>query len=144
MLHLAVKNDHFTMVKFLVENGISINAEDEGGNTALHFASLNGKKDIVKFLLENGANPAIENKKSQKPIDYSNIKGFNEITELLIKFGSAASEKKSEIVENKPNVATTSTIIDKKTALLDLKELLDAGILNKEKYENKKKKILSS
>ena len=62
----------------------------------------------------------------------------------MIKFGSAASEKKSEIVENKPNVATTSTIIDKKTALLDLKELLDAGILTQEEFEIEKKKILSS
>ena len=132
------------MVKFLLEKGINVNTEDEGGNTALHFASLNGKKDIVKILLENKANPNATNNKSQKPIEYSNSKGFNEITELLLSFGST-DKAQSSVVNTTAATAsqTATTVADKKIALLDLKELLDAGILSVEEFDVEKKKILN-
>jgi ankyrin repeat protein len=145
MLHVAAKSGHLSMLKMLIEKGANINIQDESGNTALHYSAANGKKDAVKFLLEKSADPTIVNVKEQKAIDYSNIKGFNEITALLLKYGLPVN----------PNVQGTSTVSTentaeapkndmaaKKQALLDLKELLDAGILSQEEFDDEKAKIL--
>jgi uncharacterized protein len=131
-------------VKLLIEKGTNINAEDEGGNTALHFAAANGKKDIAKFLLENGAKSDVTNSKEQKPIDYSNIKGFNEITELLVKNGASASTKPmaQAPVEPAKSVSGANDFEAKKKALLELKDLLDMGILTQDEFDGQKKKIL--
>jgi ankyrin repeat protein len=145
LLHVAVKKGHLSLVKLLIENGASINIADESGNTALHYAAANGKKDIVKLLLENHADPSVVNVKEQKAIDYSNIKGYNEITEALLKYSP-----KDIAVAPVPTVQTAASngaapenpMALKKQALLDLKELLDAGILSQEEFDTEKQKIL--
>jgi ankyrin repeat protein len=145
MLHVAAKSGHLSMLKLLIEKGANVNIQDESGNTALHYAAANGKKDAVKFLLEKSADPTIVNIKEQKAIDYSNIKGFNEITELLLKFGpsniSNQPIKDMAPIENNTSPAKND-ITSKKQALLDLKELLDAGILSQEEFDAEKAKIL--
>jgi ankyrin repeat protein len=99
----------------------------------------------VKFLLEKSADPTLVNVKEQKAIDYSNIKGFNEITELLLKFGplSQSNQQVKDVipVENNPE-PNKNDMATKKQALLDLKELLDAGILSQEEFDAEKTKIL--
>lgn len=142
MLHVASKSGHLSMVKLLLENGANVNIQDESGNTALHYASANGKKDIVKHLLENQADASIVNAKEQKAIDYSNIKGFNEITELLLKFSPDNKAKFEPATTAVSSEAPKSDMSSKKQALLDLKELLDAGILSQEEFDEEKSKVL--
>ena len=117
--------------------------QDESGNSALHYAAANGKKDMVKLLLENNADASIVNAKEQKAIDYSNIKGYNEITELLLK-NSPANGTNPAFAKSQEQAATTpqNDMAGKKQALLDLKELLDAGILSQEEFDGEKAKIL--
>lgn len=55
------------IVKFLIINGININATNSFGWTPLHCAALGGHSEIIKFLLENGADPNIRNKKGETP-----------------------------------------------------------------------------
>jgi ankyrin repeat protein len=125
------------MIKLLIERGASINIQDESGNTALHYAAANGKKDAVKFLLDKGADPSIVNIKEQKAIDYSNIKGFNEITALLLN-----TTKVEPTASRNNKVATEGGEFNKKQALLDLKELLDSGVLSQDEFNDEKNKIL--
>ena len=85
------------------------------------------------------------NAKEQKAIDYANIKGFNEITVLLLQYNPATQatfNKPAEtpVTDEKPKLDLSA----KKQALLDLKELLDAGILSQEEFDVEKGKILSS
>lgn len=117
--------------------------QDESGNTALHYAAANGKKDVLKYLLENHADPQLVNVKEQKAIDYSNIKGFNEITALLIQFGSTQGKEAPNTAAPSPVAGNSSAPVDKKKALMDLKDLLDAGILTQEEFDVEKKKILA-
>jgi ankyrin repeat protein len=138
LLHVAVKSGHLSMVKLLLENGASINIQDESGNTPLHYAAANGKKDTVKYLLEKGADTALVNVEEKKAIDYSIVKGFNEITELILK--SATNLPSSE---NKTDSTSSANIGPKKQALLDLKELFDAGVLTQQEFDEQKKKILA-
>ena len=49
----ASKNGHLDVVEYLVDNGANVNAEDD---YALRLASENGHTDIVKYLVDHGAN----------------------------------------------------------------------------------------
>lgn len=108
--------------------------QDESGNTALHYAAAAGKKDIVKYLLEQGADTTVVNAREQKAIDYASIKEFNEIASLLLSHHSPAPQ---------PAASSASGITDMKKALLDLKELLDVGILSEAEFNEQKAKILA-
>lgn len=138
LLHVAAKNGHLSMLKLLLERGANINIQDESGNTALHYAASNGKKDVVKYLLDQHADVAIINTKEQKAIDYASIKGFNEIAALLLSYNSPNATAAPKVAESK----TESSITNKKQALLDLKELLDAGVLSQTEFDDEKAKIL--
>jgi ankyrin repeat protein len=48
----AARSGRLVAVKFLVENGANIHADD---NLALRHAAMNGHLDVVRFLVENGA-----------------------------------------------------------------------------------------
>lgn len=78
LLHKASSNANIELIKFLIENGININAQNNNGNTALFLllqtlfntdknminmikcnillltASTNANIDLIKFLIENG------------------------------------------------------------------------------------------
>jgi len=54
-MHLAVFNNHFGVVQFLIPLGV-VNVRDGDGCTPLHIASGNGNKKIAEILLQNGSN----------------------------------------------------------------------------------------
>lgn len=55
LLHRAVARGNETIVSFLLSHGVSIDATDENGNTALHVASRLGLETIAQVLVEFGA-----------------------------------------------------------------------------------------
>ena len=55
-LFQATRHGHHKKVEHLVRNGISVNSEDNFGNTILLIASQNGSKRLVKIALRYGAN----------------------------------------------------------------------------------------
>ena len=70
------------------------------------------------------------------------IKGFNEITELILKYAPSGTIVTPIYKEEPQKTDSVSSIEGKKKALLDLKELLDAGILTSGEFEAEKSKIL--
>ena len=66
LLHVAAMryDDDVEMIKFLLSQGLNINAKDAWGNTALFYAYSKGNKKIMDFLLRHGANPKIKNNKN--------------------------------------------------------------------------------
>ena len=98
-LHVAASNGRSNVVKYLIEMGADINAEDYyslkevedlsklrrrrnefnphlkpnlvyEGCTPLHYAVLSDDLPTVKLLIEKGADPQAKNKLGHKPIDY--------------------------------------------------------------------------
>lgn len=57
-LMYAASNGHLDMVNLLLGNGVTVNAQDQFGVTALIHAIQDGfHRDVIKTLLENGADP---------------------------------------------------------------------------------------
>ena len=55
-LHFAAQNGNTDVVRFLLENGADIKAQDiKLERAAIHFAAENGSLECVKFLTEHGA-----------------------------------------------------------------------------------------
>jgi len=148
LLHTATKMGYLSLVKQLLDSGATIDKQDATGNTALHYAAAYGKKDVLRYLLSNGSVTDITNVLEQKAIDYSNMQGFNEITALLIDAGAQTDPLKGEpgLPEKKVFTEPLSNMDMgmKKKALFDLKDLLDAGIINQEEFDAEKAKILKN
>ena len=68
-LHYAVESENFTLVNFLLENNVNVNAATFSGNTPLHVAAGRRLKEIVALLMAYGANPAIANGEGDFPSD---------------------------------------------------------------------------
>jgi len=49
-------------VRLLVERGISVDAENSAGRTALHIAAHEGRDEIIEYLLSVGADPALRDR----------------------------------------------------------------------------------
>lgn len=63
LLDEALLVDILETVKFLVENGANIHADDE---SALRTRAQNGHLEVVRFLVDNGANIQTQNETPQK------------------------------------------------------------------------------
>ena len=148
LLHTATKMGYLSLVKQLLDRGATIDKQDASGNTALHYAAAYGKKDVLRYLLSNGAATDIANVLEQKAIDYSNMQGYNEITALLIDFGAQANAVEDGPVspgkKERSEVSVGMDMTLKKQALFDLKDSLDAGIINQEEFDFEKAKILKN
>ena len=59
------------VVKFLIDSGIDINAQDKYGMTALIYASMSAESNIVKLLLSSGADVNIKDNEGKNALDYS-------------------------------------------------------------------------
>ncbi|XP_074076110.1 protein phosphatase 1 regulatory subunit 12C isoform X2 [Macrotis lagotis] len=68
-LHQACIDENLEVVRFLVEEGASVNQADNEGWTPLHVAASCGYLDIAQYLLSHGANIAAVNSDGDLPLD---------------------------------------------------------------------------
>jgi len=80
------------IVRFLVEDGIDVNATNKFKWTALHSAADQGYLEIIEFLLEKGANPNIKDSNGKSPrriavmaSRHNKDKPYDQIIKLLAK-----------------------------------------------------------
>eukprot|EP01126_Amoeba_proteus_P011310 TRINITY_DN14545_c0_g2_i5.p1 TRINITY_DN14545_c0_g2~~TRINITY_DN14545_c0_g2_i5.p1 ORF type:complete len:255 (-),score=62.33 TRINITY_DN14545_c0_g2_i5:95-859(-) len=66
-LHLAAKNGHLEVAKYLLGKGADINRKTKSGETPLHLAAMFGQAIMVRFLLVQGANYNLTNFHKQGP-----------------------------------------------------------------------------
>ena len=58
-LHWAAFGGHLTIVRFLVDEGATVNAESVNGDAPLDVAAGRGHSEVVRFLADNGGVPDI-------------------------------------------------------------------------------------
>ncbi len=56
-LHLATTRNNLTVVKWLIEKGAKVDAQNVIQETPLHFAAIKGYSEIATVLLQHGADP---------------------------------------------------------------------------------------
>ncbi|KAI1311050.1 hypothetical protein EDD11_003557 [Mortierella claussenii] len=64
----ASDGDLAAVKKYIEEEGISIDAQDENGYSALHAAASYAHKDLIKYLLDKGANINIQDPDGDTPL----------------------------------------------------------------------------
>ena len=83
-LHIAARNGHVEVARFLLEKGADIDWRGFFGAPGLHWAAIHGHKPMVEFLLEHGANPALRDQQFNSTALGWALEGkHTEIAELL-------------------------------------------------------------
>jgi len=84
----AAKSGEEQLVKTLLKKGVSVNAEDAEGWTALHQVSVSGHTDIAKFLIQRGAIADAKDVDDWTPLMVASVNGYTDVVKLLIQNGA--------------------------------------------------------
>ena len=89
-LHKAVQKGDTEMVKFLIDNGADVNAQDVNGLTPLYVTAyaVNGNITIAKMLIEKEAIVHAKTKIGCTPLYAASVSGHLEIVKCLIENGA--------------------------------------------------------
>lgn len=88
MMTVAIENDSYECMQYLVDNKIDLEQSDRTGKTPLHVAIINNKKQALIMLLHNNCNPDIQDSDGFTPLHWAvQTKNLN-FVEILIEFGA--------------------------------------------------------
>ncbi|ESA35889.1 glutaminase [Leptolyngbya sp. Heron Island J] len=73
-----------------IARGVSMEAADYDGRTAIHLAAAEGQLKVVKFLLANNVNPNIQDRWGFTPLDDAIRHGHEEVATALKQSGGAS------------------------------------------------------
>jgi hypothetical protein len=97
-LHDAATRGDLATVESIIKTGVSVNARDESGLTALHYASWKGHPRIVKVLLASGAEvDAKEPRNGWTALYVAAREGHEEVTKALLAAGADMNAAKQAI-----------------------------------------------
>ena len=92
-LILAANNDDLEIVRFLLDSGAEIEAQDGYEYTALHRAADQGAARAVGVLLENGADIAKQGNFGRTALHCAATRGHTEVVRLLLNKGADANTR---------------------------------------------------
>jgi ankyrin repeat protein len=72
-----------TAVEEFLDHGVSVDQQDESGNSLLMLAAYHGNLETVKALVRRGADPDLCNVRNQSPIVGALFKGEADIVTVL-------------------------------------------------------------
>ncbi|KAJ6587181.1 hypothetical protein DFH09DRAFT_248520 [Mycena vulgaris] len=86
LLHLASFLGFHTLLGFLVDRGVDLDARDRNGFTALHFAAIAGSRPCVATLVHAGADLEIVNALGKTPQEVAAGEGLFDVNTLDVPF----------------------------------------------------------
>jgi hypothetical protein len=87
-LALAVYNEHFDVVEYLLNKGAETNVRMKNGQSALFIAAYMGKNKMIISLLQHGAIINIEDNVGDTPLHKAAEGGRSAAIKLLIEYGA--------------------------------------------------------
>lgn len=82
-LQHAAWGGQLEVVKYLVERGADVNAENGGGSTALHLAAAYGQLEVVKYLVGQGAIVTATDNRGRTPRSEALVGGHPAVVRYL-------------------------------------------------------------
>lgn len=92
-LHNACKNNLYSIVSTLLDNGAKINIKNKNGYSPLHLATFERNYLIVELLIEHEADINIVDNDNETPLHIAVLYGYIEIVKLLIANGANVNMK---------------------------------------------------
>ncbi|GKZ51259.1 hypothetical protein AbraIFM66951_005306 [Aspergillus brasiliensis] len=90
-LYMAVRHDHFEVVKSLLEYGADTAAVDNKGRSPIHFAAKHSHREVVEVLLNSGADITASDSYGNTPLHCASYSGRHEVVQLLLHSGADIS-----------------------------------------------------
>lgn len=84
----AAAEGDLATVRFLLEQGMSVNEQDQDGRSALSHAAQGGHLDVASLLLEQGANVDAPDQHDYRPLLYAMAKKHVPLVKLLLEHGA--------------------------------------------------------
>ena len=126
LLHVAVKNKSYKIVKYLIENGSNIQSKDIKNNSILHTAVMGGDLNIIQLILEKNPNMNITNNNKETPLIIAKKMKRKDLYNYLKNYVEKNNNKKF-----KNNIEFNNLIKNE-------------NIIKGKKHENKNKSILNN
>ena len=127
---VATRTAQFTdIVKLLLENGASANAQDDDGSTPLHGAVLYHCVDNIKEIMKYNPDVNITNLDNVSPVNFARNLGDTEIERLLT--GTVISEKKNK--KSRTNRRIAKSVKGKINSYLPSTPIMSPSILKKKR-----------
>ena len=86
LLHAASQNGHFDVVKFLLQQNVSLTERDGVNFSALQLAAQNGHLEVVALLYKNGAQA------DQVALYHAAVNGHDDVVKFLLQNASVKDE----------------------------------------------------
>lgn len=83
-LHMAIENNHYDVLKLLINAKANVNSTDHNKDTPLIMASERGELNMVRLLLVAGANINYQNNDKNTALIYASANGHYEIVKKLL------------------------------------------------------------
>jgi ankyrin repeat protein len=96
MLRSASFSGYLGIVRELIPQGVNINAQENGGWTALMYAAAKGNLDIFQVLLAAGADVNLKERSGETALSKAAYWGYLEIVNLLLSAGAEVNETDNE------------------------------------------------
>ena len=90
---LAAQNGHLETLKWLIENGCSINDRNDDNESCLMLASMEGHLETVKWLIENGSSINERDDNEYSCLLRASMGGHLEIVKWLIENGCSIHDR---------------------------------------------------
>jgi ankyrin repeat protein len=87
VLHETAAHGHIEAVRFLLSEGMDVNAPGEDDQQALHFAAATGNDLLVQLLVESGAQTTTQVWWHKTPLHVAAGCGFPSLVELFLNLG---------------------------------------------------------
>jgi ankyrin repeat protein len=92
-LHAATAGRSRDSARILLQYGADVNAQQEGGWTALHAAAQNGDVEMVQLLIAGGAHVHTRAANNQNALDLALTKGHQAVVDILDVYATTSVER---------------------------------------------------